>query len=182
MSHLDDKDLLKLFADDSSKEYAFRTIVEKYQRKIYWHVRRLLIDHEDTNDVVQECFIKAWKNLDHFKQESTLYTWLFRIATNEAINFLRKKNRRFFISLQHEEYDLENKLEADSFFSGNMAQKKLMKAILQLPEKQRIVFSLKYFEEMSYEQIEKITGTSVGALKASFHHAVKKIEEYLKNH
>jgi RNA polymerase sigma-70 factor (ECF subfamily) len=181
MQQLEDKELLSMFSDENSRNYAFNLIVRKYQQKIYWHIRRILIDHEDANDVVQNTFIKAWQGLEKFKQEAQLYTWLYRIATNESINFLNKKRKKLFLSLTDVENELQNKLESDSYFSGNAIQKKLQKALLQLPEKQRIVFNMKYYDEMKYEEISNILGTSVGALKASYHIAVKKIEEYLKN-
>lgn len=182
MLHLEDSELLSMFSDENSRNYAFNLIVKKYQQKIYWHIRRMVIDHDDANDVTQNTFIKAWKGLETFKQEAQLYTWLYRIATNESINFLNKKRKVFLLPLIDVERELNNKLEADAYFSGNAIQKKLQKALLQLPEKQRIVFNLKYFEEMKYEDISSILNTSVGALKASYHIAVKKIEEYLKTH
>ncbi|CAG0990952.1 RNA polymerase sigma-H factor [Flavobacteriales bacterium] len=182
MLHLEDSELLSMFSDENSQNYAFNLIVKKYQQKIYWHIRRMVIDHDDANDVTQNTFIKAWKGLETFKQEAQLYTWLYRIATNESINFLNKKRKVLLLPLIDVERELSNKLEADAYFSGNVIQKKLQKALLQLPEKQRIVFNLKYFEEMKYEDMSTILNTSVGALKASYHIAVKKIEEYLKTH
>lgn len=182
MLHLEDSELLSMFSDENSQNYAFNLIVKKYQQKIYWHIRRMVIDHDDANDVTQNTFIKAWKGLETFKQEAQLYTWLYRIATNESINFLNKRRKVLLLPLIDVERELSNKLEADAYFSGNVIQKKLQKALLQLPEKQRIVFNLKYFEEMKYEDMSTILNTSVGALKASYHIAVKKIEEYLKTH
>ncbi|NUM51216.1 MAG: sigma-70 family RNA polymerase sigma factor [Flavobacteriales bacterium] len=179
---MEDSELLSMFSDENSRNYAFNLIVKKYQQKIYWHIRRMVIDHDDANDVTQNTFIKAWKGLEAFKQEAQLYTWLYRIATNESINFLNKKRKVLLLPLIDVERELSNKLEADAYFSGNVIQKKLQKALLQLPEKQRIVFNLKYFEEMKYEDMSTILNTSVGALKASYHIAVKKIEEYLKSH
>ncbi|MBL1181063.1 MAG: sigma-70 family RNA polymerase sigma factor [Bacteroidetes bacterium] len=179
---MEDSELLSMFSDENSQNYAFNLIVKKYQQKIYWHIRRMVIDHDDANDVTQNTFIKAWKGLETFKQEAQLYTWLYRIATNESINFLNKKRKVLLLPLIDVERELSNKLEADAYFSGNVIQKKLQKALLQLPEKQRIVFNLKYFEEMKYEDMSTILNTSVGALKASYHIAVKKIEEYLKTH
>jgi RNA polymerase sigma-70 factor (ECF subfamily) len=141
-----------------------------------------LIDHDDTDDVLQNTFIKVWKNLEGFNRDSQLFTWIYRIATNESITFLNKKKRRFFIPIINVEHELSSKLESDVNFSGDKIQLKLQKAILTLPEKQRVVFNMKYYDELKYEEIAEITGTSVGALKASYHHAVKKIEEYVLNH
>jgi RNA polymerase sigma factor (sigma-70 family) len=182
MEHYSDEQLLDLFHNSDNPNYAFNLLIKKYQEKVYWHVRRLVIDHEDTNDIVQDVFVKAWKNLDRFRAESGLFTWLYRIATNEALTFLNSKKRRFFIPWHDLENILTQKLEADTHFSGNEIQKKLQKAILSLPEKQRIVFNMRYYDELKYEEMSKILGTSEGALKASYHHAVKKVEEYVKNH
>lgn len=154
-------------------------MVKKYHQKVYWMVRKMVIDHDDSNDVTQEVFIKVWNGIDSFRGESQLYTWLYRIASNEAINFLNKKRRRLQVSLEDMEKELEDKLESDPLVGGDEIQLKLQKALLKLPEKQKLVFNLKYFEELPYEEISEITGTSVGALKASYHWAVKKIEDYL---
>src|ERR1035437_4937765 len=163
------------------RNYSFNLLIRKYQKKIYWHVRRMVISHDDANDVTQETFVKVWKYLDRFKEESQLFTWIYRIATNESISFLRKKRSRFFIPLINVENQLSNSLKDDNFFSGDEIQLKLQKAILKLPEKQRIVFNMKYYDDLKYEEMSEVLGTSVGALKASYHHAVKKVEEYLKN-
>lgn len=144
-------------------------------------MRRLVISHDDADDVTQETFVKVWKNLNGFKAESQLFTWIYRIATNEALSFLRKKRNRFFLPLVNVENKLSRSLVDDNFFTGDEIQLKLQKAILKLPEKQRVVFNMKYYDELKYEEMSEITGTSVGALKASYHHAVKKIEDYLKN-
>lgn len=141
----------------------------------------MVISHDDANDVTQETFVKVWKYLDRFKEESQLFTWIYRIATNESISFLRKKRNRFFIPLINVENHLANSLKDDNFFSGEEIQLKLQKAILKLPEKQRIVFNMRYYNELKYEEMSEVLGTSVGALKASYHFAVKKIEKYLKN-
>jgi len=176
MTDYTDKDLLAFFRIEEKKHYAFNSLVGKYQERIYWHIRKLLINHEDTDDVVQNTFIKVWNNLADFREASQLYTWIYRIATNEALTFLNQKKRKFFLPIVDYEKELINSLEADEFFSGDEIQLKLQKAILGLPEKQRVVFNLKYFEEMAV-----ILDTSVGALKASYHHAVKKIEKYLES-
>lgn len=174
-----DQELLAYFRTEGSKTRAFNEMVKKYHQKVYWMVRKMVIDHDDSNDVTQEVFIKAWNGIDSFRGESQLYTWLYRIASNEAINFLNKKRRRLQVSLEDMEKELEDKLESDPLVGGDEIQLKLQKALLKLPEKQKLVFNLKYFEELPYEEISEITGTSVGALKASYHWAVKKIEDYL---
>lgn len=176
-----DNELLNLYRSPDTKNYGFNLIVRKYQQRIYWHIRRIVISHDDADDIVQNTFIKAWKYLDNFREDSQLFTWLYRIATNESITFLNKKRKRFFISLVDVENELSNKIETDSYFDGDEIQKKLQKAILTLPEKQRIVFNMKYFDELKYEEISEILETSVGALKASYHHAVKKIETFIEN-
>ncbi len=180
MSHLDDKELIEMY-NFGNPDYAFNLIMRKYQKNIYWHVRRLLIDHEDSNDVVQNVFLKVWESLKNFRGDSKLYTWLYKIATNEALSFLKKKQRRFYIPIVNIESKLADKLESDPYFDGNEIQRKLQKAILKLPEKQKLVFNLRYFDEMKYEDISEITGVSVGALKASYHIALKKIEKILIN-
>lgn len=164
-----------------NKELAFNQLVKLYQVRLYFHIRKIVINHEDANDVLQNTFLKVWNNLDTFRQESALYTWLYRIATNEAITFLNSKKRRNWIPLQDTTDPLMNSLKADPYFEGDKLQMKLQQAILKLPDKQRIVFNMKYFDEIKYEDMSKILNTSVGALKASFHHAVKKIEEFLLN-
>jgi RNA polymerase sigma factor (sigma-70 family) len=176
---MSDEELLALFQDPDTKRNAFNLLVRKYQQKVYWMVRKMVIDHDDSNDITQDVFLKAWTALEKFRGDSQLYTWLYRIATNEAINFLNKKRKRFFIPINDVEAELSDKLESDPLVSGDDIQLKLQKALLKLPEKQRLVFNLKYFEELSYEDISEITGTSVGALKASYHFATKKIEEFL---
>ena len=181
--HPDDKALLLLFRDKASKEQAFTAIVKKYQEKLYWHIRRLVIEHEDANDVLQNMFIKVWKGLDNFREDSQLYTWLYRIATNESLSFLEQEKKRAASSLQDEmDNDLSNKITADSYFDASRLEWKLQLAIQQLPEKQRVVFNLRYYDEMPYHEMSQILQTSEGALKASYHHAARKIEEFLKNH
>lgn len=178
---MSDEELLALFQNIDTRRNAFNLLVRKYQQKVYWMVRKMVIDHDDSNDITQEVFIKAWSALEKFRGDSQLYTWLYRIATNESINFLNKKRKRFFIPINDVEAELADKLESDPLIAGDEIQLKLQKALLKLPEKQRLVFNLKYFEELPYEDISEITGTSVGALKASYHFATKKIEEFLKD-
>ncbi len=177
----DDKDLLNLFKEPSSKEKAFTLIVKKYQEKLYWHIRRLVITHENANDVLQNVFIKVWKGLDNFREDSQLYTWLYRIATNESLTLLDQQKRKASTSLSDVENDLSNKIKADSNFDANRLEWKLQLAIQQLPEKQRAVFNLRYYDEMPYEEMSRVLETSEGALKASYHHAAKKIEDYILN-
>ncbi len=180
MTHYSDDELLKQYFTGNNPDYAFNLIVNKYQQQVYWHVRRLVISHEDANDVVQEVFIKAWKALKNFRGDSGLFTWIYRIATNEALSFLKKKKTRYFLPLIDVEKQLENTLESDIYFEGDAMEKTIQKAILSLPEKQRVVFTLRYYDEMKYEDMAKILNTSEGALKASYHHAVRKIEKYIK--
>ena len=179
---LSDKELLLRFRNADSRNYAFNLLVRKYQKKIYWHIRRMVISHEDADDVTQDTFVKVWKHLDGFKEEAQLFTWIYRIATNEALGFLRKKRNKFLIPLVNVENKLARTLVQDPHFSGDAIQLKLQQAILKLPEKQRLVFNMKYFDELKYEEMSAVLGTSVGALKASYHHAVNKIKYYLKEH
>ncbi|MDQ6757611.1 MAG: sigma-70 family RNA polymerase sigma factor [Bacteroidota bacterium] len=177
----DDKYLLQQFKISESKEAAFTQILKKYQEKLYWHIRRMVIDHEDANDVLQNMFIKVWRALENFREDSQLYTWLYRIATNECLTFLEQQKKRNTISLGNIESGLSNKLKADTNFDANKLEWKLQLGIQQLPEKQRIVFNLRYYDEMPYEQMSKVLDTSEGALKASYHHAAKKIEDFILN-
>ena len=179
--HLDDKELLAQFKDPSSREKGYTGIIKKYQEKLYWHIRRLVVDHEDANDVLQNMFIKVWKALDNFREDSQLYTWLYRIATNESLSFIEQQKRRTSVPLSDVENGLSNKLKADKDFDSNKAEWKLQLAMQQLPEKQRVVFNLRYYDEMPYQEMSRVLDTSEGALKASYHHAVKKIENYILN-
>ncbi|CAN5397737.1 RNA polymerase sigma factor [soil metagenome] len=178
---MEDQDLLEKFYQQDTKHYAFNLLVRKYQQKVYWHIRKMVIDHDDADDLVQDVFIKVWNNLGKFREDASLYTWIYRIATNECLLFLKKKRRKFFLPIADVTAELQGKLESSPHIDGNEVQMKLQKALLTLPDKQRLVFNMKYFDELSYEDISKITGTSVGSLKASYHHAVKKIENFLKD-
>ncbi|SKB28290.1 RNA polymerase sigma factor [Daejeonella lutea] len=179
---VEDSEILDKFAIESTRNEAFNLLLKKYQQKIYWHIRRLVIDHDDTDDLVQEVFIKVWKSLSNFRKDSQLYTWLYRIATNESITFLNRKKQKNNISLDETAgYELAQALVDSPYFDGDKAQLKLQKALLTLPEKQRLVFNMKYYDDLKYEEISEILGTTVGGLKASFHIAVKKIEDYLLN-
>ena len=175
-----DDELLIQFRVESSRNAAFSAIVARYKERLYWHIRKIVIVHEDADDVLQNAFVKAWKGLETFKGEAKLYTWLYRIATNESINFLNQKRNRQMMPLEDAEYQLSSSLHHDEYFSGDELQKQLQKAILTLPEKQRIVFNMRYFDELPYENISEILGTSVGALKSSYHHAVKKIKDWFE--
>ena len=177
-----DSELLIQFRNPVTKERAFTSIIKKYQEKLYWHVRRMVIDHEDANDVLQNVFIRVWNGLENFREDSQLYTWLYRIATNETLTFLEQQKKRTTVSLSDVESGLSNKIKADRYFDSNKLEWKLQLAIQQLPDKQRIVFQLRYYDEMPYEEMSRVLETSEGALKASYHHAVKKIEDYIKNH
>ncbi|HEU4553269.1 MAG TPA: sigma-70 family RNA polymerase sigma factor [Chitinophaga sp.] len=177
----DDKALLALYRQPDTREKGFTEIIRKYQERLYWHIRRLVVDHEDANDVLQNVFIKVWKNLEGFREDAQLFTWLYKIATNECLTFLEQQKRKSAVSLSDVETGLSNKLRADNQFDANKLEWKLQRAILSLPEKQRVVFNLRYYDEMPYEEMSRILETSEGALKASYHHAVKKIEEFIRN-
>ena len=174
-----DKELFEKFLDEKTRHYAFNLLVNQFQQRLYWHIRRILLDHDDTNDVIQNVFIKVWKNFENFRQDSQLYTWLYRIATNESLTFLKQKKRRAFVSFSDVEYEMADSLNNDPLFTGDKIQLKLQQAILKLPPQQRIVFNMKYFDAMKYEEISEILGVTVGALKATYHHAVKKISKYV---
>ncbi|MEO9802128.1 MAG: sigma-70 family RNA polymerase sigma factor [Reichenbachiella sp.] len=172
-----DQELIEKLSNEESRNHGFNLLVREYQERIYWHIRKMVIDHDDSDDIVQDVFVKVWKNLDKFRKDSSLYTWIYRIATNECLNFLRKKRNKFFLPINDVANELSDKLDNSSHISGEEIQMKLQKALLKLPDKQRLVFNMKYFDEMKFEEISKITKTSVGALKASYHLAVKKIEQ-----
>jgi RNA polymerase sigma factor (sigma-70 family) len=174
-----DTDILSLYKDENTRNKSLELLIDKYQQKLYWHIRKIVIDHDDSDDVLQNTYIKIWKGLANFKEESALFTWMYRIATNESITFLNQKNKRNTTSLHPIEYQLSKDLESDHYFKGDQIQLKLQQAILTLPEKQRIVFNMRYYDEMPYEQMSQVLDTSVGALKASYHLAAKKVEEFL---
>ena len=172
---------LKSLQEPETKEKAFKKLVQEYKGRLYWHIRKIVLDHEDANDVIQNTFIKIHLNIDKFKGDSSLFTWMYRIATNESINFINSKSSK--MGLQNQEW-IESKaegLKADSYFDGDEAALILQKLVAKLPEKQRIVFNMKYFDGMSYQTISEILGTSEGALKASYHHAVQKIKTKLND-
>jgi len=172
--------LIAALQDEVQRKQAFQTLVENYQERLYWHIRKFVFNHEDANDVVQNTFIKAWKGLKNFRADSKLYTWLYRIATTECITFVTNRKKMRSEDLEGEEaYQHSAHLQADDYFDGNEAERKLYEALETLPEKQRAVFQLRYFEEMKYDDMSEVMGTSVGGLKASYHHAVKKIEKFI---
>jgi RNA polymerase sigma-70 factor (ECF subfamily) len=172
---------LQLQLKDSHKRAnAFSALIRLYQERLYWHIRKMVLSHDDANDILQNTFMKGWNGLDNFRGDAQFSTWLYRIATNETLSFLSNKRLRNLQSLDSIEDNLLHNLQSDSHFIGNEAQLKLQKAILTLPEKQRLVFNMKYFEDITYDQMSEILETSSGALKASYHHAVKKIEKYLE--
>lgn len=179
--HLDDQTLINQFRDPQTKERAYTAIIKKYQEKLYWHIRRMVVLHDDANDILQNVFIKVWNGLNNFREDSQLYTWLYRIATNESLTFLDQQKRKSALSLSGLEVSLENKIKADQNFDSNKLEWKLQLAIQKLPEKQRIVFNMRYYDEMPYNEMSQILSTSEGALKASYHHAAKKIEEFILN-
>jgi len=179
MSPIAEDDIKRLLNTDAEK--AFRIIVDRYGSKLYWHIRRLVIIHDDADDALQNTFVNAWKNLGAFRNESSIFTWLWSIATNEALTLIRKREKNRGVSLDDLDSIFTNSIEGSTYFDGEEATVKLQNAILRLPEKQRIVFNMKYFDDMSYGEMSEILGTSEGALKASYHHAVKKIEQYIQN-
>jgi RNA polymerase sigma factor (sigma-70 family) len=179
MPHITDQDIKIILHSDT--ERAFRMIVETYGSKLYWHIRRMVVMHDDADDALQNTFINAWRNISSFRSDSSLYTWLYAIATNEALTLIRKREKESKIPLDDIENLFAQSPEGSTYFDGEEASVKLQNAILKLPDKQRTVFNMKYFDDMSYEQMSEMLGTSVGALKASYHHAVKKIEKFLED-
>lgn len=174
-----EKELQEWLTQPHKKSAAFSKLIRTYQERIYWHIRKMVLSHDDANDVMQNTFMKAWNGIDNFRGESQFSTWLYRIATNETLTFLANQRMKNVSTMEEVEDGLMRNLQADSYFCGNEVQMKLQKAILTLPEKQRLVFNMKYFDDLTYEKMEEILGTTSGALKASYHHAVKKIEKFL---
>jgi len=176
-----EKQLILALQNPRTQDSAFKILLHEHKERLYWHIRNIVKTHNDTDDVLQNTFIKVYKNIGKFKGDSKLYSWLYRIATNESITYLNKMAKQKNISIDDVNIQLADNLHADSYYSGDEIQEKLQKALALLPQKQQLVFNMKYFEEMKYESISEVLGTSVGALKASYHHAVKKIEKYLTN-
>ena len=177
-----EKEIIVLLQDPARQREAFERIVKEYSEQLYWQIRRLVLSHEDTNDILQNAFIKAWNNIEYFRGEAKMSTWLYRIALNECLTFMNKQRASQQLSIDEADTEILNKLEGDPYFDGDQTQKIFLQAIKNLPEKQQMVFNLKYFKEMKYEDISEIMGTSIGSLKASYHHAVKKIEVFLEKH
>lgn len=180
MDSVSDKELLEIFGNPQTRNYGFNLLVRKYQERVYWLIRRMVINHEDTDDLVQETFIKVWKSLEGFRQESGLFTWIYRIAANETLTFLNRKKRFMTMPVLNYNSKMIRALKDDSYFNGNEVEEKLQKAVLGLPDRQRLVFNLRYYDEIPYEDMSQMLGTSTGALKASYHHAVKKIEKEIR--
>ena len=176
----DETVLIEQLINVQTREKAFKELISLYKERLYWHVRKIVISHDDADDVLQNTFIKIYKNIGKFKQESKLFSWMYRIATNEAITFINKRNKERKVEISEVQEHLVSTLESDIYFSGEEIQAILQKAIASLPQKQQLVFNMKYFDNIKYTQISEILGTSVGALKASYFHAVKKIESYIK--
>lgn len=179
MQSLTEEEIVIQLHDPAKQREAFAWIVNTYGEKLYWQIRKMVLTHDDTNDLLQNTFLKAWANLDYFRGEAKISTWLYKIAINESLTFLSKQRSQESVSMNDADLFLLERLKGDDYFDGDEAQLKLQEAILTLPEKQRLVFNMKYFDEMKYEDMSEILGTSVGALKASYHHAVKKIESFL---
>jgi RNA polymerase sigma-70 factor (ECF subfamily) len=174
-----DEALIEAFADPARARAAFNQLVRKYQQPLYRIIRRIVIDHDETDDLLQEAFVKIWRHLGSFRQDAKLSTWLYRIATNEALSHLRKKRQRYFLPIGDVEGELSQKLDASLAPDADEIQRRLQQAIIRLPERQRVVFQLRYFDEMKYEDMAEVLGVTVGALKASYHHATQKLEKYL---
>ena len=180
MLAVDERELLVQLKDAEGKEIAFAKLIRLYQKSLYFHIRRIVISHDDADDVLQNTLMKAWRNLAKFRAEASIKTWLYRIATNESLTFLKQKQRRAFQDVEDLQNDLRHSLSSGPYIDGDEIQMKLQEAILTLPERQRLVFNMRYFEELKYDEIAQILEVSVGSLKASYHHAVKKIEQKLK--
>jgi RNA polymerase sigma-70 factor (ECF subfamily) len=178
---IDDKLLVAQLKNADTQEFAFRNLMSLYKQRLYWHIRKIVLLHDDTDDVLQNTFIKVFKNIHQFNEQSKLYSWMYRIATNEAITFINKKAAKQHVDISELQYKMVDELENDTNYSGDEIQLLLQKAIVTLPQKQQLVFNMKYFDELKYQEMSEILDTSVGALKASYFHAVKKIELYLKN-
>lgn len=176
----DEITLIAQLQNAKTKELAFKTLLSQYKKRLYWHIRKIVISHDDADDVLQNTFIKIFKNIDNFKAESKLYSWMYRVATNEAITFINKKAKNKNVTISDYQQKMVSNLEDDNWFTGDEIQIILQKAIATLPQKQQLVFNMKYFDELTYNEISEILETSVGGLKASYHHAVKKIENFIK--
>ena len=177
----DEKVFIARLKDPNTRDASYRELVSNHKERLYWHIRKIVLNHDDADDVLQNTFIKVFKNLNGFKGESLLFSWMYRIATNESISFLNKKARSLQVSSEGLQQKMVEELEEDVYYNGDEIQMKLQKAIATLPQKQRLIFNMRYFDDLKYEEISEILETSVGGLKASYHHAKKKIETYLLN-
>lgn len=177
-----EKDLIQRLSDPKTQEVAFKELVRTYQKILYYHIRNIALNHDDSDDILQNTFLKVFEKLSEFNGESKLYSWLYRIATNEARNYILKKSKRNGDTYENFQTQIAGNLLADSYFDGDDLQLKLQKAISLLPERQQLIFKMKYFEELKYEEIADILGVSVGGLKSNYHLAVKKIEEFINKH
>lgn len=180
MSKITDAEILNLLKAEKTRQRGFELLLHKYKEQAYWLIRRIVVDHDDANDVIQNTFIKVWQNIDKFREDSKIYTWIYRIATNEALSFLKSKKSHLFVSMDEMREDFGDRIESDIYFKGTDIQRKLQKAVATLPARQKLVFIMRYFEAMPYQDIANVVGVSIGTLKASYHIAVKKIEEILK--
>lgn len=178
----DEQELVSRLRQPQTARSAFNEVIRRYSEPLYHQIRRMVQNHDDASDLLQNTFLKAWQNLEYFRGDARLSTWLYKIAVNESLSFLARERKRYAMSLDDQESALANMIDADSYFDGDAAAELLRKAVVTLPEKQRLVFNMKYYDEMKYEEISEILGTSVGALKASYHLAVKKIEKYIEDH
>lgn len=181
MTDYNEVEIVKQLQDEKTRRSAFSQMIVVYQERLYWQIRKMVLNHDDTDDVLQNTFLKAWRNIESFRGESKLSTWLFRIAINESITFLNKQRQVYLLTADQDDSFLLESLQADEYFDGDELQRLLQAAILTLPEKQRLVFNMRYFDEMKYEDMSEILKTSVGALKASYHIAVKKVEQFLND-
>ena len=179
---IDEKVLVAQLKKPATQEAAFKNLITHYKQRLYWHIRKIALNHDDADDILQNTFIKIFKNIHTFNEESKLYTWMYRIATNEAITFINKRAKNKQVDISELQYKMAEQLHEDDLYSGDDIQLILQKAIATLPQKQQLVFNMKYFDELKYDEMSEILETSVGALKASYFHAVKKIEEYIKKH
>lgn len=179
MAEYTDDEIINLCKNKENLERGYRILVKKYSSRTYWHIRRIVIDHDDANDITQDVFIKVWKNLEDFRGDCTLFSWIYRIATNESLNFIRRSKKDLHITIDSEDNNLINQLGQSDFISSEEIILKLQNAIIKLPERQRIVFNMRYYDELSYNEMSEILKITTGSLKASYHHALKKIEELL---
>lgn len=179
-SPIDDQEILRLCLSEKDRDKGYRLLLSQYQQRIYFHIRRIVISHDDANDITQDVFIKVWNGLPNFRGDSKIYSWIYRIATNETLNYIRKHKKRKFLSSESTEEYLTNKLVSETLFEGDAIELNLQKAIIKLPEQQRLVFNMRYYDDLTYREISEILNLTEGGLKASYHHAVKKVKDMLE--